>query len=116
MDLKDILGEIKSNSRNVAHFRSGRGMVRPHPSGEQQRQQGPAHGNHKQGDGYLRRLLVAGAPTVLRHARKGPGKKWAMRLLERRRPKVVAVALANKIARIAWALLLRNEVYVAPVV
>jgi transposase len=80
----------------------------------------PSHrltGITKQGDGYLRRLLVAGATAVLRHARKGnPGKKWAMRLLERKRPKVVAVALANKAARIAWALLLRNEVYVAPVV
>jgi len=39
-----------------------------------------------------------------------------MCLLERKRPKVVAVALANKAARIAWALLLRNEVYDAPVV
>jgi hypothetical protein len=48
--------------------------------------------------------------TALRHARKGnPGRKWAMRLLERKRPKVVAVALANKTARIAWALLLRIE-------
>jgi len=54
---------------------------------------------------------------LLRHARKGnPGKKWAMCLLERKRPKVVAVALANKAARIAWALLLRSEVYDAPVV
>jgi hypothetical protein len=49
-------------------------------------------GISKQGDGYLRRLLVVGATAVLRHARKGnPGKQWAMRLLERKRPKVVAV-------------------------
>jgi transposase len=104
MDLKDILGVIKSNSRNVAHFRSGRQFAawfgltpRANSSGSKDRLTGIT----KLSDGYLRRLLVAGATTVLRHASKAPGKKWAMRLLERRRPKVVAVALANKTARIA---------------
>jgi transposase len=111
---------ISASVPDASLFRSGRQFAawlgltpRANSSGGKDRLTGIT----KQGDGYLRRLLVAGATAVLRHARKGnPGKKWAMRLLERKRPKVVAVALANKAARIAWALLLRNEVYVAPVV
>lgn len=72
-------------------------------------------GISKQGDGHLRRLLVVGATAVLRYARQSTGAKVsATQLLERKRPKVVAVALANKMARIAWALLRRNETYVAP--
>jgi transposase len=69
----------------------------------------------KQGDRYLRRLLVIGATTVLRHARAHPAKHpWLMQLLARRPAKVVAVALANKMARIAWAVLARGGTYQAP--
>jgi transposase len=69
----------------------------------------------KQGDRYLRRLLVVGATAVIRHARANPAKHpWLMRLLARRPAKVVAVALANKMARIAWAVLARGETYRAP--
>ena len=55
-------------------------------------------------------------PTaVLRFARQNnPGKVWAARLLERKRPKVVAVALANKTARIASALMVRGATYAVP--
>lgn len=81
-----------------------------HSSGGTERQVGIS----KQGDGYLRRLLVIGATAVLRFARQNnPGKTWATRLLERKRPKVVAVALANKTARIAWALMARGSTYAA---
>ena len=67
----------------------------------------------KQGDQYLRWLLVAGAMSVIRHARrKDPAKMpWLAGLMERRPPKVVAVALANKIARMAWVVLMRGETY-----
>src|SRR6202795_3050814 len=69
----------------------------------------------KQGDRYLRRLLVVGATAVIRHARAHPAKHpWLMQLLARRPAKVVAVALANKMARIAWAVLARGETYRAP--
>jgi len=69
----------------------------------------------KQGDRYLRRLLVVGATAVIRHARAHPAKHpWLMQLLARRPAKVAAVALANKMARIAWALLARGETYRAP--
>jgi len=68
----------------------------------------------KQGDRYLRRLLIVGAMAVIRHARCHPEKHpWLIQLLARRPAKVVAVALANKTARIAWAMLVRGEDYQA---
>jgi transposase len=69
----------------------------------------------KQGDRYLRRLLISGAMAVIRHAGTRPHKHpWLMRLLAKRPRKVVAVALANKMARVAWALLTRGGTYRAP--
>ena len=67
----------------------------------------------KQGDRYLRRLLVIGATAVLRHAkvRDRAGGAWLDALLQRRPARVATVALANKNARIAWALLVREEYY-----
>jgi transposase len=66
----------------------------------------------KQGDRYLRKLLIVGAMAVIRHARCHPEKHpWLMQLLARRPAKVAAVALANKTARIAWATLVRGEDY-----
>jgi transposase len=67
----------------------------------------------KKGDGYIRKLLVIGANAVLRFARKGGASStmWASSLLTRKPHKVVAVALANKMARISWALLARNEAF-----
>ena len=54
------------------------------------------------GDGYLRRRLGVGATAVLRMARqRGTGGAWVRGLLERKKPKAAAVALANKTARIA---------------
>ena len=71
-------------------------------------------GISKQGDAYIRRLLVSGASAVMRFTRQGdPGKAWLAGIKERKRPKVAAVAQANKTARIAWAILRRNEVFVA---
>ncbi len=69
----------------------------------------------KQGDRYLRRILIVGATAVLRHARSHPEKHpWLMQLLAHKPAKVVAVALANKMARIAWAVLAKGEAYRAP--
>ncbi len=69
----------------------------------------------KQGDQYLRRILVVGAHAVLRRARQHPDKyPWLTALLARRPFKVVAVALANKMARIAWVLLAKGGTYRAP--
>lgn len=69
----------------------------------------------KQGDRYLRRLLVLGAISIIGTARARPDKHpWVTELLGRRPAKVVAVALANKMARVAWAVLARGESYRAP--
>ncbi len=98
--------------RSSRQFAAWLGLTpRARSSGGKDRQTGIS----KQGDGYIRRLLVVGATAVLRYARQdNASRAWATRLLERKRPKVVAVALANKTARIAWALLTREQVYVAP--
>jgi hypothetical protein len=70
----------------------------------------------KQGDRYLRSLFTAGARAVIRYAKiHGTGHRpWLTALLARRPAKVAAVALANKIARMAWATMLRNERYKEP--
>jgi len=60
----------------------------------------------------LRRILIVGALAVLRQARAHPEKyPWVTQLLARKPPKVVAVAIANKTARIAWAVLTKKESY-----
>ncbi len=70
----------------------------------------------KMGQRDLRQLLVLGATTVLRHARRRaePDDPWLRRMLAEKPPKLVAVALANKMARIIWALSVRKETYRAP--
>ena len=67
----------------------------------------------KTGDRSIRRLLVIGATCIIRHARtKAPGEAdWVKNLLDRKPARLVTVALANKMARIAWAVLARGEVY-----
>jgi len=99
-------------------FRSGRefaawvGLVpRQNSTGGKER----LGGISKQGDRYLRRLLVVGALAVLKQAHARPDKHpWLTQLLARRPAKVVAVALANKMARTAWAVLARGESYRVP--
>ena len=71
----------------------------------------------KQGDRYLRSLFTAGALAVIRYAKIHGTKHrpWLARLLERRPTKVAAVALANKIARMAWAMMAKGERYREPI-
>jgi transposase len=70
----------------------------------------------KQGDRYLRSLFTAGALAVIRYAKiHGTGHRpWLTRLLARRPTKVAAIALANKLARMAWAMMARNDCYREP--
>src|ERR1700710_36086 len=71
----------------------------------------------KQGDRYLRSLFVAGALAVIRYAKiHGTGyRPWLTALLTRKPTKVPAIALANKIARMAWAMMAKGERYKQPV-
>jgi transposase len=67
----------------------------------------------KRGDKYIRSLLIAGAVAVLRHARNRPTPdgEWVRSLLQRKPSKLAAVALANKTARIVWAVMMRGDGY-----
>jgi len=67
----------------------------------------------KMGNGYLRRLLVVGATSVVRRAGTNPTKTgyWVRLLLERKPARVTTVAMANRTARVAWAVLIRGEPY-----
>ena len=110
-----VASAIRARISNPQQFRNGRHMAawlglvpEQNSSGGKIRQSGIS----KKGDRYLRQLLVCGAMAVVRHARTRPDKHpWLTRLLARVHPKVAAVALANKTARIVWAILVRGGVY-----
>ena len=97
-------------------FRSGRqfaawlGLVpKQNSSGGKERMGGIS----KMGDRYVRQLLVVGATAVIRFARNKPTAltSWVNRLLDKKPARLVSVALANKMARIAWAVMVREEDY-----
>ena len=101
-------------------FRSGRnfsawiGLVpKQHSSGGKDR----LGSISKQGDRYLRSLFMAGALAVIRYAKihGSRHRPWLTALLARRPSKVAAIALANKIARMVWAMMARGERYKEPV-
>jgi transposase len=96
--------------RSAREFAAWIGLVpRQHSSGGHER----LGGITKMGHAYLRRLLISGAQAVLLQAARHPAAAgpWLERLLREKPRKVVAVALANKTARIVWALLARGEAY-----
>ncbi len=70
----------------------------------------------KAGDRYLRSLFCAGALAVIRYAQKHgtTHRPWLTKLLERRPARVAAIALANKLARMAWAMMAKGETYREP--
>jgi transposase len=101
---------------DARHFASGRdfaanlGLVpREHSSGGKQR----LYGITKRGDAYLRTLLIHGARSALRCAGQKQDRilRWAVKLQEKKGVNVAAVALAHKMARIAWALLAHGRFY-----
>ena len=90
------------------HFASWLGLTpRDHSTGGKQR----LGGITRAGNAGLRQLLVLGATAVIQHAKPGRASAWLLALLERRPRKLAAVALANKMARIVWAMMTCGEAY-----
>jgi transposase len=99
-------------------FKSGRNLAawiglvpRQNSSGGKER----LGGITKRGDRYLRQMLVVGALAVIRYAqRHGTRRPWLVQLLARRTTKIAAIALANKTARMIWAIMTTGERYREP--
>jgi transposase len=106
-----IIGDGKafSNSRGVS---ASLGIVpRQHSSGGKN----TLLGISKRGDKYLRSLLIHGARAVVRvaHTKDDALSRWVVRLIERRGQNKATVALANKLARIGWAVITHGKPYEA---
>jgi len=94
--------------KNGRQFAASLGLVpRQHSTGGKEKLLGIS----KRGNTYLRTLLIHGARTVIRHAKNknDPLSNWINEMLTRKHFNVVAIALANKTARIAWALIAKNR-------
>jgi transposase len=105
-----VLTVNPSNFESGRHFAAWLGLTpREHSTGGKHR----LGRISKAGNERLRQLLVVGAMAVLRFAKPGAksASAWLLQLLERRPRKVAAVALANKIARVVWAMMARGEAY-----
>lgn len=108
---------LASSVTDPHQFTSGRQFAawlgltpRAHSSGGKERQGRIS----KMGDQHIRRLLVSGMTSQLRWARRHPdAHPWVASLLARKPAKLVAVAMANKAARIAWVVMTRGELYCA---
>ena len=113
-----LASAVVASVPNPTVFRSGRdlsawiGLVpRQNSSGGKER----LGSISKAGHGYLRQMLIVGAMAVVRYAeRNGAKRPWLVQLLERRKAKVAAVALANKTARTIWAMMISGERYREP--
>jgi transposase len=100
-----------SNFTSARHLSAALGLTpRQNSSGGKARQGGIS----KAGNAYIRRLLYIGAIAVIRSKRAQEAGSWLAQLIERRPAKVAAIAVANKSARIIWAMLRRSEAYRAP--
>ena len=105
-----VLTVEATNFASARHFAAWLGLTpKEHSTGGKQR----LGKISKAGNERLRQLLVVGAMAVIRFAK--PGSKtasaWLLQLLERKPRKLCAVALANKMARIIWAMMARGEAY-----
>jgi transposase len=95
---------------SARHFAANLGLVpREHSSGGKQK----LGGITKRGNSYVRRLLVQGAWSIIRHLDHSTDRLsvWAKQLIQRRGKHVAALALANKLARISWAMLYKQQDY-----
>ena len=97
--------------RSGRHFAAWLGLTPKENSTGGRRRQGRIS---RQGDPGLRKLLVLGATAVIQFAKPGRASRWLVDLLARRPRKLAAVALANKMARVLWAMMASGEVYRRP--
>lgn len=96
--------------RSARHFAACLGLVpKEYSSGGRQK----LGAITKRGNRYLRRLLVQGAWSIIRYVDQSTDRlsEWAKRLIDRRGKQIAVVAVANKLARISWAMLYRNQAY-----
>jgi transposase len=115
-----IAATVRATIQDPAAFRTGRDLAawigitpRANSSGGKER----LGRISKQGNKQLRTLLIVGATSILKQARRGVKlPSWIVSLMARRPYKVAAVALANKIARTIWALLVKGGTYRAPAI
>ncbi|PAY07360.1 IS110 family transposase [Bradyrhizobium sp. UFLA03-84] len=113
-----IAATVRATVQNPAAFRTGRDLAawigitpRAHSSGGKER----LGKISKQGNKQLRTLLIVGATSILKQARRGVKlPAWVVSIMARRPYKVAAVALANKMARTIWALLVKGGTYRSP--
>jgi transposase len=113
-----IAATVRATIQDASAFRTGRDLAawigitpRAHSSGGKERLDRIS----KQGNKQLRTLLIVGATSILKQARRGVKlSSWIVSLMARRPYKVAAVALANKIARTIWALLVKGGTYRTP--
>jgi transposase len=113
-----LASAIVATVPDPAIFRSGRNLAawiglvpRQNSSGGKER----LGSITKAGNSYLRQMLIVGAMAVVRYAeRNGAKRPWLVQLLSRRKTKVAAVALANKNARMIWAMMTSGERYREP--
>ncbi|RZM84904.1 IS110 family transposase [Pseudoalteromonas rubra] len=107
--IKAFAGDGK-HFKNGRHFSSNLGLVpREHSSGGKQKLSGIT----KRGNQYIRRLLIQGAWSVLRYAKQSDDdlSNWAEKVMERRGKHKAVVAVANKLARIIWSMLVNKTEY-----
>lgn len=109
--IKAFAGDGK-HFKNGRHFSANLGLVpKEHSSGGKQ----SLGGITKRGNQYIRRLLIQGAWSVLRYAKQSDDRlsKWAEKVAERRGKHKAVVAIANKLARIIWSMLVNKTQYKA---
>jgi len=113
-----IAATVRAAVQDPAAFRTGRDLAawigitpRANSSGGKER----LGKISKRGNKQLRTLLIVGATSILKQARRGSRlPSWVVSIMARRPYKVAAVALANKMARTIWALLVKGGTYQAP--
>ena len=113
-DRRDSAADENSGTRDVRSGRQFAAWIGLTPKDHSTAGKVRLGGITRAGDEGLRSALVVGATTVIQHAQRGGRPSpWLTQLLRRKSPKLAAVALANKTARIAWKLMVTGENYAA---